>query len=113
MGHIGGAGAGGEGAVSAGAVSAGAGGATARAPTHLPGRICGIKCLPANLNLSDRIPDVRGYDAVDPAPLVILLDGGGNAAAVRSEAVAYHGVDARHRPRRARPVADLLNVAIS
>ena len=38
-----------------------------------PGRICGVGCLPANLNLAHRIPDVRGYDAADPVPLVELL----------------------------------------
>jgi hypothetical protein len=38
-----------------------------------PGRICGINCLPADLNLSHRLVDIRGYDGLDPAPIVELL----------------------------------------
>ncbi|MBK7644460.1 MAG: hypothetical protein IPJ19_15690 [Planctomycetes bacterium] len=38
-----------------------------------PGRICGCRGLPAALNLVRGLPDVRGFDAVDPARLVELL----------------------------------------
>lgn len=37
-------------------------------------RVCGIDCLPATLNLSHGLRDVRGYDGIDPAPIVRLLD---------------------------------------
>lgn len=37
-------------------------------------RICGVGCLPAALNLSHGLRDVRGYDGFDPAPIVRLLD---------------------------------------
>jgi hypothetical protein len=43
----------------------------AKAP---PGRILGVKCLPANLAMSHGLRDVRGYDSIDPKPLVELLD---------------------------------------
>ena len=38
-----------------------------------PGRIIGVNCLPANLAQAIRLPDVRGYDGVDPAAMVELL----------------------------------------
>jgi hypothetical protein len=38
-----------------------------------PGRICGWRCLPASLNQSHGLCDVRGYDAADPARMVELL----------------------------------------
>jgi hypothetical protein len=37
------------------------------------GRVCGVGCLPANLTLVHRVPDVRGYDAADPTPTVELI----------------------------------------
>jgi hypothetical protein len=43
----------------------------AKAP---PGRILGYSCLPANLAHAVGRWDVRGYDGVDPARLVRLLD---------------------------------------
>lgn len=39
-----------------------------------PGRILGLRCLPPNLNQSHGLWDIRGYDAVDPAGLVKLLE---------------------------------------
>jgi hypothetical protein len=39
-----------------------------------PGRILGVLCLPANLGMSHALRDVRGYDSIDPRPLVELLD---------------------------------------
>jgi hypothetical protein len=38
-----------------------------------PGRIIGYNCLPANLAQAVLLPDVRGYDGVDPAAMVELL----------------------------------------
>ena len=38
-----------------------------------PGRICGWRCLPACLNQSHWLPDVRGYDGADPVHIVRLL----------------------------------------
>ncbi len=39
-----------------------------------PGRILGVRCLPANLNMIYGLQDVRGYDAVDPLDYVQLLE---------------------------------------
>jgi hypothetical protein len=39
-----------------------------------PGRVLGVRCLPANLNLVYGWKDVRGYDGVDPHDLVEVLD---------------------------------------
>jgi len=38
-----------------------------------PGRIVGHDCLPATLPQTHGLRDVRGYDAVDPAPLMPLM----------------------------------------
>jgi hypothetical protein len=38
------------------------------------GRILGVNCLPPKLNQTHHLPDVRGYDAVDPARIVELLE---------------------------------------
>jgi hypothetical protein len=46
--------------------------AIAQAPR--PGRVCGINCLPASLNQTHGLLDVRGYDAADPARIVELLE---------------------------------------
>ncbi len=39
-----------------------------------PGRILGIACLPPMLSQSHGLSDIRGYDGVDPAELVDLLE---------------------------------------
>jgi hypothetical protein len=39
-----------------------------------PGRVLGIHCLPANLAMLAGLRDVRGYDSVDPGPVLRLLD---------------------------------------
>ena len=41
----------------------------------VPGRVVGFNCLPANLLATCGLRDVRGYDAVDPARFVELLEG--------------------------------------
>jgi hypothetical protein len=38
-----------------------------------PGRVIGMKCLPANLASTHGVSDVRGYDGVDPTDWVELL----------------------------------------
>ncbi len=45
--------------------------ALARAPA---GRICGIACLPPNLNQRYALADVRGFDGADPDRLLELLE---------------------------------------
>ncbi len=39
-----------------------------------PGRVLGILCLPPNLCEWAGLRDIRGYDGVDPAPLIEVLD---------------------------------------
>jgi hypothetical protein len=39
-----------------------------------PGRVLGYNCLPADLAMSHGLHDIRGYDSVDPRPVVELLD---------------------------------------
>jgi hypothetical protein len=41
---------------------------------RLPGRVLGYNCLPASLLQTQALLDVRGYDGVDPARYVELLD---------------------------------------
>lgn len=38
------------------------------------GRVLGVYCLPPKLNQAVQLDDVRGYDGVDPAPIVDLLE---------------------------------------
>ncbi len=38
-----------------------------------PGRILGVNCLPANLSQMVPLADIRGYDGIDPKPLMDLL----------------------------------------
>ncbi len=42
--------------------------------TGIDYRACGYQGLPANLNLTYNIADPRGYDALDPKPMVKLLE---------------------------------------
>ncbi|HEV3119995.1 MAG TPA: hypothetical protein VGY58_23240 [Gemmataceae bacterium] len=39
-----------------------------------PGRVLGVGCLPPNLAMSHGLRDIRGYDSIDPRPLLELLD---------------------------------------
>lgn len=50
-------------------------------------RTLGLACLPANLNECYELRDVRGYDGVDPAPIVELLE---LARDPRSQAESYN-----------------------
>jgi hypothetical protein len=71
-----------------------------------PGRICGVRCLPASLNQAHRLADIRGYDGADPAPIVAILellrDPGGHPA---SEYAAVQWLSPRDSP-----LADMLNL---
>jgi hypothetical protein len=44
-----------------------------RVAQSVPGRVIGIKCLPASLAMMQGLNDIRGYDAIDPARMVDLL----------------------------------------
>lgn len=44
-----------------------------RLATMTNDRIWGVRCFPPNLNQTHGLKDVRGYDAVDPEPVVQLL----------------------------------------
>jgi hypothetical protein len=48
------------------------------------GRIWGVNCFPPNLNLTQGLEDVRGYDAVDPGNFIRLF----NLAMDRDESIA-------------------------
>ena len=39
-----------------------------------PGRVIGFDCLPANLAEMCGLQDIRGYDAVDPARMIDIID---------------------------------------
>jgi hypothetical protein len=78
---------------------------------RFPGRVCGVDFfMPANLNLSQRIPDIRGYDAADPVPLVELLALAQTPpllqVPLKEGVVLFLAAD----PAAPGPVADLLNV---
>ena len=40
----------------------------------VPGRVIGVQCLPASLVAMQGLNDIRGYDAIDPARMVVLLE---------------------------------------
>jgi hypothetical protein len=80
-----------------------------------PGRILGGRCLPANLGETHRLPDVRGYDGVDPARFIDLMM---IAASSRSPKFSY-AMTQWYEPEiaflpsgtvRLHPILDMLNV---
>ncbi len=80
-----------------------------------PGRVLGYKCLPAQLTQTHGLMDIRGYDSVDPARLMDLLE---LTAAPDSEGASY-AMSQWFRPARLElgadgvrlsPVLDLLGV---
>ena len=84
----------------------------ARAP---PGRILGMACLPPKLNESHGLRDIRGYDGVDPARLMDLLDlaADENSAPVPYALTQFYEARGRIAPPREvelSPVLDMLNV---
>ena len=77
----------------------------------VPGRICGVDCLPANVSLVHRLADVRGYDGSDPTPIVDLIreaqtTSAAAAASPDAAIVRFLAVDPAHPG----PVARLLGV---
>lgn len=81
-----------------------------------PGRVLGYDCLPSVLPQLYGLPDVRGYDAVDPQRLVSLL---GQVAAPSSTPLPYAALQwykplvALDPPAAIRlpPILDMLNVS--
>jgi len=80
-----------------------------------PGRVIGCGCLPATLAQTHGLCDVRGYDSIDPAPLVELT---ASAAAADSPSLEYALME-WFVPRvdvfppdgiRLSPILDMLNV---
>ncbi len=71
-----------------------------------PGRLCGVRCLPASLNQVYRLADIRGYDAADPLPILSVLelvrDRSGPPAAEYAAVQWLSPLDS--------PVADMLNL---
>ncbi|MEY2486799.1 MAG: hypothetical protein QOH39_2447 [Verrucomicrobiota bacterium] len=81
-----------------------------------PGRAIGFKCLPANLLQTRGLPDVRGYDGVDPARLVDLLDLARQPGSIRLNYAAAQYFEPRAEEGlfpdsvRLPPILDLLGV---
>lgn len=70
-----------------------------------PGRICGVGCLPPNLNLALGLHDIRGYDAVDNIRLVTLL----RAANPSWRTKTPYAITQWYAPRAA-PILHMLNL---
>lgn len=84
----------------------------ARSPS---GRVIGYNCLPASLAAMCGLRDVRGYDGVDPARMVALLDVGADPTSPRTD----YALTQQMAPRatltpegdlRLSPVLDMLGV---
>lgn len=79
------------------------------------GRIWGVMCLPPNLNQTQNLEEIRGYDGVDPADFLKLFNLAtdpefvGEREAATFNAMPLWIVD-ENGQRRLHPVADLLNV---
>ena len=79
------------------------------------GRIWGVNCFPPNLNLTQGLEDIRGYDAVDPVRFVKLFGLAVDPKQSRFHPYAmtqYAVPSARHTAEGVslHPIADLLNV---
>jgi hypothetical protein len=79
------------------------------------GRTWGVNCFPPNLNLTQGLEDIRGYDAVDPLRFVKLFGLAADPKQSRFHPYAmtqYAVPSARQTAEgvRLHPVADLLNV---
>lgn len=81
-----------------------------------PGRVLGYKCLPASLLETQGFLDVRGYDGVDPARMVELLDLAREPGTPRLEYAAVQHFDPQTETIpfsgkvRLSPILDLLGV---
>jgi hypothetical protein len=78
--------------------------ALARAPA---GRICGVACLPPNLNQTHGLADVRGYDGADPDRLVDVLV---QLDLARPPLSPYYARTMMLVPRVPSPLADMLGL---
>jgi hypothetical protein len=81
----------------------------------VPGRVLCVNCLPANLHLSHDLHEVRGYDAIDPRPILDVLD----LARDPTDTSPGNARTQKYRPRLAQtrtgelrlpPVLDMLGV---
>jgi hypothetical protein len=77
-----------------------------------PGRIVGCDCLPATLNETHRLYDVRGYDGVDPARFVNLMAIAADAKSLKLDyaAIQWFIPKGGLLPLRVHPVLDMLGV---
>jgi hypothetical protein len=79
------------------------------------GRILGVSCLPPALNLMFGLPDIRGYDAVDPKRLLDVLEfarqpGTSSPAYARTQGFIPWATWTKDGALRVSPVLSLLNV---
>ncbi len=65
------------------------------------GRIWGVSCFPPNLNQTQGLEDVRGYDAVDPGNFIRLF----NLAMDRDESIAFTYARTQYALPLAQPTA--------
>jgi hypothetical protein len=70
------------------------------------GRIWGVSCFPANLNLTQGLEDVRGYDAVDPGNFIRLF----NMAMDRDESISLSYARTQYALPLAQPTASGLSL---
>ena len=80
-----------------------------------PGRILGVSCLPPALNLMIGLPDIRGYDAVDPKRLLDVLEfarqpGTSSPPYARTQGFIPWGTWTSDGALRVSPVLSMLNV---
>jgi hypothetical protein len=79
-----------------------------------PGRVIGANCLAASLAVMQGLSDIRGYDSIDPAHMVALLETAAQAGGKRIYAEVQHLVPkAAIRPPgmvQLMPIMDLLGV---
>ena len=79
------------------------------------GRILGVSCLPPALNLMIGLPDIRGYDAVDPKRLLDVLEfarqpGTSSPPYARTQEFIPWGTWTSEGALRVSPVLSMLNV---
>jgi hypothetical protein len=80
-----------------------------------PGRVIGSVCLPPNLAATHGLRDVRGYDGVDPAQWVELLNCAADPRSVRlpyalTQWIAPKGCHAKSGGMKLSPILSMLNV---
>jgi hypothetical protein len=80
-----------------------------------PARILCVSCLPAELNLMVGLPDIRGYDAVDPKRLLDVLEfardpGSSPAPYARTQWFVPLGAWSDNGSAQVSPILNMLNV---